>query len=85
MAMTGEISLTGKVLTVGGIKEKLIAAKRSGITCLVLPKGNVRDVAELPEYLLNDLEIHYVDVYEDVFDIAFCEDKKPNQIKCNKK
>lgn len=51
VAMTGEISLTGKVLPVGGIKEKTLAAKRSGTRILVLPAANKRDYDELPEYV----------------------------------
>ena len=51
VAMTGEISLTGKVLPVGGIKEKTLAAKRSGARILVLPAANKRDYDELPEYV----------------------------------
>jgi len=74
VAMTGEVSLTGKVLPVGGIKEKTIAARRSGVTCLVFPEGNRRDFEELPDYLKKGLEIHFANVYKDVFDVAFCED-----------
>ncbi len=51
VAMTGEISLTGKVLPVGGIKEKTLAAKRSGARIIVLPAANKRDYDELPEYV----------------------------------
>ena len=57
LAMTGEISLTGKVLPVGGIKEKVIAARRAAITCLALPIGCRRDFEELPEYLRDGLEV----------------------------
>ena len=57
VAMTGEVSLTGKVLPVGGIKEKTIAARRAGITCLVLPVGNKKDFEELPPYLKEGLEV----------------------------
>ncbi|CAB1117057.1 unnamed protein product [Ectocarpus sp. CCAP 1310/34] len=56
LAMTGELSLTGKVLPVGGIKEKTIAARRAGVQCLVFPQGNKRDFEELPEYLKDGLE-----------------------------
>ena len=75
IAMTGEVSLTGKVLPVGGIKEKTISAKRSGATCLILPADNRRDYEELPEYLREELEVHFVEHYDDVFDIAFGEDR----------
>lgn len=60
LAMTGEITLRGKVLPVGGIKEKLLAAKRAGIRGVVLPEKNQRDVAEIPEGLLQGLDLHYV-------------------------
>ena len=59
-AMTGEITLRGKVLPVGGIKEKVLAAKRAGIECVVLPEENRRDVEEIEKALLGDLELHYV-------------------------
>jgi len=49
LAMTGEISLTGRILPVGGIREKVIAARREGVKCLVLPKGNEHDFKDLPE------------------------------------
>lgn len=71
LAMTGEVSLNGKVLPVGGIKEKTIAARRAGCKALVFPKANQRDFDELPEYLRDGLEIHFVTLYEDVFRIAF--------------
>jgi Lon-like ATP-dependent protease len=71
LAMTGEISLTGKVLTVGGIKEKIMAARRAGITCVILPANNQRDFDEIPEYLKEGLEVHYAEDYGKVFDVAF--------------
>jgi len=74
VAMTGEISLTGKVLPVGGIKEKTIAARRSGVTCLVFPIGNKKDFDELPSYLREGLEVHFASRYDEVFDCAFAEE-----------
>jgi Lon-like ATP-dependent protease len=74
LAMTGELSLTGKVLPVGGIKEKTIGARRAGVRCLVLPEGNRRDFEELPEELREGLEVHFAAHYDDVFDVAFGED-----------
>jgi ATP-dependent Lon protease len=59
-AMTGEVTLRGKVLPVGGIKEKLLAAKRAGIECVILPEQNRRDADEIPENLLKGLELRYV-------------------------
>ncbi|RLN87123.1 hypothetical protein BBJ28_00016831 [Nothophytophthora sp. Chile5] len=74
LAMTGELSLVGKVLPVGGIKEKTIAAKRSGVKTLILPLGNQRDFEELDEYLRKDLDVHFADYYDDVFKVAFQQD-----------
>jgi Lon-like ATP-dependent protease len=71
LAMTGEVSLTGKVLPVGGIKEKTMAARRAGTTCIVFPEANKRDYDEIPEYLKEDLEVHFADEYSKVFDVAF--------------
>jgi ATP-dependent Lon protease len=75
LAMTGEISLTGKVLPVGGIKEKTIAARRAGISCLILPKQNKKDYDELPDYAKEDMEVHFCEEYDEVFDVAFGEDR----------
>ncbi|XP_023294850.2 lon protease homolog, mitochondrial isoform X1 [Lucilia cuprina] len=71
IAMTGEVSLKGKVLPVGGIKEKTIAAKRSGITCIIIPEENRKDWAELPAFITSDIEVHFAANYEDVYKIAF--------------
>eukprot|EP00440_Ansanella_granifera_P038418 gb/GFBE01041686.1/.p1 GENE.gb/GFBE01041686.1/~~gb/GFBE01041686.1/.p1 ORF type:complete len:1063 (+),score=300.14 gb/GFBE01041686.1/:1-3189(+) len=73
LAMTGEVSLNGKVLAVGGIKEKTIAARRAGCKCLVFPQANRRDFEELPEYLREGLEVHFAAHYDEVFSIAFPE------------
>lgn len=73
LGMTGELTLTGKVLPIGGLKEKLIAAKRSGVKTLIFPKENYRDYDELPDYLKKGLEVHFVSEYQDVFKIAFKE------------
>jgi len=74
LAMTGEISLNGKVLAVGGIKEKTIAARRAGCRVLVYPQANRRDFEELPEYLREGLEAHFASTYDDVFAVAFGEE-----------
>jgi len=71
LAMTGEISLNGKVLAVGGIKEKTIAARRAGCRALIFPLANQRDFDELPEYLREGLEVHFAAEYSDVFSVAF--------------
>lgn len=71
LGMTGELTLTGRVLPIGGLKEKLIAARRSKLTTLIFPKDNLRDYDELPDYLKKGLEIHFVEYYDEVFQIAF--------------
>ncbi|XP_075031493.1 lon protease homolog, mitochondrial isoform X3 [Calonectris borealis] len=71
VAMTGEVSLTGKILPVGGIKEKTIAAKRAGVTCIVLPSENKKDYYDLAGFITEGLEVHFVEHYNEVFDIAF--------------
>jgi ATP-dependent Lon protease len=70
LAMTGEITLRGKVLPVGGIKEKLLAAKRAGIRRVLIPDRNRRDVLEIPPDLLKGLELDYVGTVDEVLDRA---------------
>ena len=71
IAMTGEVSLTGKVLPVGGIKEKVIAAKRVGVDCILLPAENRKDYDDLASFITQGLEVHFVDHYRDIFPIVF--------------
>jgi len=71
LSMTGEITLTGKVLAIGGVKEKVIAARRSDIKTLIFPKDNKPDYEELPDYLKKGMTIHFVEHYDEVFEIAF--------------
>jgi ATP-dependent Lon protease len=71
LAMTGEITLTGRILSIGGVKEKLIAARRAKIKNLIFPKENLRDYDELPEYLKEGLKVHFVEHYDEVYKIAF--------------
>ena len=71
--MTGELTLTGRVLGIGGIREKLIAARRSKLNVLIFPEDNRRDYDELPAYLKKGLKVHFVTHYDDVFKIAFPE------------
>jgi ATP-dependent Lon protease len=59
------------VLQIGGLKEKLIAARRSGVKTLIFPKENKRDFDELPKYLKKGLGVHFVDHYDEVFRVAF--------------
>ncbi|XP_072643787.1 lon protease homolog, mitochondrial [Canis lupus baileyi] len=74
LAMTGEVSLTGKILPVGGIKEKTIAAKRAGVTCIVLPAENKKDFYDLAAFITEGLEVHFVEHYREIFSIAFPEE-----------
>ena len=79
-AMTGEITLRGKVLPVGGIKEKLLAAKRAGITEILLCKDNKKDVEEIaPEYL-KGVTFHYVENVQDVWNFALTDQKVDNAV-----
>merc|ERR1719364_281624 len=71
VAMTGELSLTGRVLPIGGVKEKTIAARRAGVRHVVFPKANERDYAELPEILKDELTAHFAQTYDDVYKVAF--------------
>jgi ATP-dependent Lon protease len=70
VAMTGEITLRGKVLPVGGIKEKLLAAHRFGITSLILPKDNEKDTSEVPEEILSSMQISFVETIDEVLGLA---------------
>lgn len=71
VAMTGELTLTGKILKIGGVKEKAIAAKRSGVETIIFPASNKADWDELPEYLKEGLEPHFVSWYEEIYKIVF--------------
>jgi len=70
VAMTGEITLRGKVLPVGGIKDKVLAAFRAGITEVVLPRENDKDLEEIPAEVRDRIEIHLVDSMDDVLRLA---------------
>ena len=73
-AMTGEITLRGKVLPVGGIKEKILAAKRAGITDIVMCQENEKDILEIPEMYLKGVNFHYVENVQDVWDFALTDE-----------
>ena len=75
LAMTGEITLRGKVLPVGGIKEKILAAKRAGITDIILCKDNRKDIEEINDMYLTGLTFHYVNTIKDVLDLALLPEK----------
>lgn len=71
LAMTGELTLTGRVLPIGGVKEKLVAARRSGLKTLIFPHENQRDYDELPTYVKKGLKVHFVKTFDDVYRLAF--------------
>lgn len=83
VAMTGEITLRGKVLPVGGIKEKILAAKRSGMKEIILSEDNRKDIEEISAVYLKGLKFHYVKTIKDVWDIALTNQKVPNALKVN--
>jgi ATP-dependent Lon protease len=68
--MTGEITLRGKVLPVGGIKEKVLAARRAGIKTIIMPRRNERDLEDIPEELRRELTMHFVDTVDEVINYA---------------
>jgi ATP-dependent Lon protease len=80
MAMTGEITLRGKVLPVGGIKEKILAAKRAGIVDLILCEDNRKDISEINELYLEGLSFHYVKEIADVLKLALLDEKVASEI-----
>jgi ATP-dependent Lon protease len=71
LGMTGELTLTGKVLPIGGVKEKFIAGKRSGLKVLIFPKENQRDYDELPKHIKVGMKVHFVGHYDEVYHVAF--------------
>ena len=79
-AMTGEITLRGKVLPVGGIREKILAAKRAGITDIVICRDNKKDIEEIPQEFLKGVSFHYVENVQDVWDFALTDEKVKNPI-----
>jgi ATP-dependent Lon protease len=68
--MTGEITLRGKVLPIGGLKEKLLAAHRAGLFEVILPQDNEKDLAEVPENLRNAMKLHFVETMDQVLVVA---------------
>src|SRR5574344_503135 len=79
-AMTGEITLRGKVLPVGGIKEKILAAKRAGITDIIMCSENKKNIEEIPDIYLEGLTFHYVENIKEVFDIALTNEMVENPV-----
>jgi ATP-dependent Lon protease len=76
LAMTGEITLRGQVLPVGGVKEKVLAAHRAGIRTIILPEWNRKDIEDIPKNVQKDIRFHFVNKMLDVLKIAL-ENKKP--------
>jgi ATP-dependent Lon protease len=80
LAMTGELTLTGQVLSVGGIREKVIAARRGKIMELILPQGNKRDFDELPDYLREGITVHFARNFREVFEYVFHEHRREKSL-----
>ena len=75
--MTGEVTLRGNVLPIGGLKEKLLAAHRAGISKIIIPEDNKKDLAEIPKNILNDLKISTVKTVDEVLKIALVKELIP--------
>ena len=71
VAMTGEVTLHGRVLPIGGVKEKVLAAHRAGVKHVLLPEGNREDAEDVPEHVLEDLQLHFASTIDDVLAVAF--------------
>jgi ATP-dependent Lon protease len=80
LAMTGEITLRGSVLPVGGIKEKILAAKRAGVQHIVLCQDNKKDVEEIKKEYIRDLKFHYVKQMKDVLRLSLLKEKVDNPL-----
>ena len=83
VAMTGEITLRGEVLPIGGLKEKLLAAQRGGIKVVLIPEENTKDLAEIPDNIKNKLDIHPVKWIDQVFEMAL--ERKPEPLEVAEK
>jgi hypothetical protein len=70
VAMTGEVTLRGKILEIGGVKEKILAAYRAGLRDVILPSGNERDLRDVPEDVREGMTFHFVDRMDEVFELA---------------
>lgn len=79
VAMTGEITLRGRVLPIGGLKEKILAAKRAGLTTVILPKRNEKDIEEIPKHLLKGLNLEFAETMDDVLKVALRKERVSEQ------
>jgi len=79
--MTGEITLRGKVLPIGGVKEKILAAHRAGVSTIILPRKNEKDLSEIPPRIREDLKVRLVDSMDEILPIALT---KPMPLKRKK-
>jgi ATP-dependent Lon protease len=77
LAMSGEVTLRGKVLPVGGVREKVLAARRAGVRTVLLPTHNEKDLVDVPKKLLADIELRFVDHINDVLAFALEPDDMP--------
>lgn len=84
IGMTGEISLMGRVMIIGGVKEKVISAHRSGIRHIILPKANMPHLYKVPQSIQDDLQFYPVETIDEVFDIVFGDKKRPTKVNIEK-
>jgi len=75
--MTGEVTLRGRVLEIGGLKEKVIGAKLAGLKTIVAPKSNKKDLEDIPKYVSKDLQFEFVDNMDEVLDLALVSKPQP--------
>jgi len=85
LTMTGELTLTGKVLPIGGLKEKVLAAHRAGITHIIMPKDNEKDIPDIPKKIQKVLTFHPVSKMDEVIELAFEKNFKPSKKKTSAK
>jgi len=78
--MTGEITLRGRVLPIGGVKEKVLGAHRAGITDVILPRENERDLEDVPEETRRSLRFHFAETLDDVLRVALVEQQEESQV-----